>query len=88
MRSAILAAVLLASVAPTAMAQGSGQPAPAQRIASGATVAAEAQLTALIADFEAYESAEDPLTAGQEGDAAALSRWPEFTPAAAAPPPA
>ncbi len=45
--------------------------------------AEEAALSRLIADFEAYERTEDPITAGQEGDRAALSRWPEITPAAA-----
>src|SRR5688500_1579171 len=43
----------------------------------------EAPLAKLIADFEQYERAEDPITAGMEGERAALSRWPEITPAAA-----
>jgi uncharacterized protein (DUF885 family) len=43
---------------------------------------AAAPLDDLIADFEAYELAEDPVTAGQEGDRAALSRLPDPSPAA------
>ena len=37
---------------------------------------------ALVADFENYERAEDPYTAGGEGDRDALARLPEITPAA------
>ena len=44
----------------------------------------EAALAKLIADFDHYERAEDPITAGMEGDRPALARWPEVTPAAAA----
>jgi uncharacterized protein (DUF885 family) len=43
---------------------------------------AAAPLDDLITDFEAYELAEDPVTAGQEGDRAALSRLPDPSPAA------
>lgn len=39
-------------------------------------------LARIIADFEAFERAEDPVTAGQEGDRSALARLPESTPAA------
>jgi uncharacterized protein (DUF885 family) len=36
---------------------------------------------AIVADWEAFERAEDPLTAGAEGDRGALSRLPDVTPA-------
>jgi uncharacterized protein (DUF885 family) len=36
----------------------------------------------IVADFEAYERAQDPITAGFEGDRAALSRLPDPSPAA------
>jgi uncharacterized protein (DUF885 family) len=39
-------------------------------------------LTALVADYEAWALADDPFTAGREGDKAALSRLPDPTPAA------
>ena len=38
----------------------------------------------IVADYETFERREDPLTAGQEGDRAALARLPENTPAAVA----
>ena len=44
--------------------------------------AAAAPLDDLIADYEAFALADDPITAGQEGDRAALSRLPDATPAA------
>ena len=77
MRSAILLVVLLASAAPAAgvLAQD-----PVLREAT----AEEQQVRRIIADFETFERAEDPVTAGQEGDRAALSRWGEATPAAVA----
>ncbi|MDQ3069965.1 MAG: DUF885 family protein [Acidobacteriota bacterium] len=37
---------------------------------------------AIVADWESYERAEDPLTAGGEGDRAALGRLPDITPEA------
>ncbi|WP_374573902.1 DUF885 family protein [Phenylobacterium sp.] len=44
--------------------------------------AAAAPLDALIADYDAFTLADDPVTAGQEGDRTALSRLPDATPAA------
>lgn len=41
-----------------------------------------APLDDLIADYEAFALADDPISAGQEGDRAALSRLPDVTPAA------
>jgi uncharacterized protein (DUF885 family) len=79
MRSAVLLALLLAA-APAAL-----QAQPAGRGAAGARAApAQAELDRIIADFESFQRAEDPITAGQEGDRAALSRWGENTPAAVA----
>jgi uncharacterized protein (DUF885 family) len=53
-------------------------------MAAMAAPADEAALARIIADYEAFERAEDPFTAGTEGDRAALSRWGENTPAAEA----
>ncbi|HEX5378342.1 MAG TPA: DUF885 family protein [Phenylobacterium sp.] len=39
-------------------------------------------LNALVADYEAYALADDPIEAGRQGDRAALSRLPDVTPAA------
>jgi uncharacterized protein (DUF885 family) len=47
-----------------------------------ATPALSAPLDDLIADYEAFTLADDPITAGQEGDRAALSRLPDVTAAA------
>jgi uncharacterized protein (DUF885 family) len=56
----------------------------AAMLAAPAAHAASPELARIIADFEAYDRREDPVTAGQEGDAVALARLPEITPAAAA----
>ncbi|HYG26928.1 MAG TPA: DUF885 domain-containing protein, partial [Caulobacteraceae bacterium] len=42
----------------------------------------EQALAALVRDYEAFVRQDDPITAGQEGDAAALARLPDVTPAA------
>jgi len=52
--------------------------APAQTSAPAAT-AEDAAFLALTRDFEAFERAEDPFTAGLEGDKAALARLPDFS---------
>ena len=78
MRSALLLVILIAA-APLGAA-----PAAQPRPGSGQAIAETAQLVLLISDFEAFERAEDPVTAGQEGDRAALRRWGESTPAAVA----
>jgi uncharacterized protein (DUF885 family) len=39
-------------------------------------------LNTLVADFERYNLAQDPVTAGQQGDAEALKRWPDDSTAA------
>ncbi|NEX94272.1 DUF885 family protein [Caulobacter sp. 17J65-9] len=43
--------------------------------------AATAQWKQIVADWEAAERAEDPISSGSEGDAAALSKLPDITPA-------
>lgn len=49
---------------------------------AGPALADDRLLNALVADYEAYALADDPITAGGEGDRAALSRLPDVTPAA------
>jgi uncharacterized protein (DUF885 family) len=43
--------------------------------------AADKPMQQLIVDFEAYNAAEDPFSAGQNGDKAALSKLPDVSPA-------
>ncbi|MDZ4373956.1 MAG: DUF885 family protein [Phenylobacterium sp.] len=51
--------------------------------ATAQTVAAhDAAMAMLAADFDAFLLAEDPFTAGRQGDRAALSKLPDATPAA------
>ena len=61
-------------LAPVSVA--SAQPAPA---APAAATAEDAAFAALVADYEAFDRQEDPFTAGQEGDKAALARLPDFS---------
>lgn len=49
---------------------------------AGPALADDRPLEALVADYEAYALADDPITAGGQGDRAALSRLPDVTPAA------
>lgn len=42
----------------------------------------DASLQRIIADYETFDRAQDPISAGQEGDRAALSRLPDAKPAA------
>ena len=49
---------------------------------AGPALADDRPLNALVAAYEAYGLADDPITAGGEGDRAALSRLPDVTPAA------
>ncbi len=49
-----------------------------------AETAAERDFAAIVADFGAFERANDPISAGQEGDRAALSLLPDPSPAAVA----
>ena len=79
MRSAVLLALLLAAAPAALQAQPAGRSAAAAR-----STPAQAGFDRILVDYEAYLRAEDPVTAGQEGDRAALSRWAENTPAAVA----
>ena len=76
----LLAAGALA-LGPAAKAREPSAPPAAPTLPSGAT-AAQAALTTLIVDYEAWKTAEDPLSAGANGDAAALSKLPDVTLAA------
>lgn len=49
---------------------------------AGPALAQEAAVTRVIADYEAFWLADDPITAGRLGDRAALSKLPDVTPAA------
>jgi uncharacterized protein (DUF885 family) len=51
-------------------------------IFAGPALADDRPLSALVADYEAWALADNPFTAGREGDKAALSRLPDVTPAA------
>lgn len=49
---------------------------------AGPALADDAAMTRLAKDYDAWLLAEDPITAGRQGDRAALSRLPDVTPAA------
>jgi len=49
---------------------------------AGPALADDAAMTRLAADYDAWLLAEDPITAGRQGDRAALSKLPEVTPVA------
>lgn len=51
-------------------------------LAAGPALADDAAITKLASDYDAWLLAEDPITAGRQGDRAALSKLPEVTPAA------
>ncbi len=51
---------------------------------AGAQPRADARLGALLAEYEQIDRRNDPITSGQEGDRAAMSRLPDVTPEAAA----
>ncbi|HEY0648519.1 DUF885 domain-containing protein, partial [Phenylobacterium sp.] len=48
---------------------------------AGPALADDTAMTKLAADYDAWLLAEDPITAGRQGDRAALSKLPEVTPA-------
>jgi uncharacterized protein (DUF885 family) len=52
--------------------------------AQPACAAAASPLKALIDDFDRFQRVRDPVSAGLEGDRAALERWPDDSPAAIA----
>jgi uncharacterized protein (DUF885 family) len=64
------AAALLAAVAPPAVAQ-------AQAVVGAPRQAENPALASIVTDYEAYLRSIDPITAGMEGDRAALSRLPD-----------
>jgi len=68
----LVAAVLVTPAAAPALAQAP----PAM-----AATSAQTAFDRLLADYDAYARAEDPISAGFEGDRAALSRLPDATPA-------
>jgi uncharacterized protein (DUF885 family) len=70
---------LLAFTAALVWAPLAGAQTPAARAAAAQP---SSPLARIIADYEAYDRRENPLTAGQEGDREALTRLPEYTPAA------
>jgi uncharacterized protein (DUF885 family) len=49
---------------------------------AGPALADDAAMTKLAADYDAWLLSEDPITAGRQGDRAALSKLPDVTPAA------
>ena len=49
---------------------------------AGPALADDAALNALVADYESYALAQDPITAGREGDQKALARLPDVSPGA------
>lgn len=63
----------VAAAAPAVAQAGAERPAPS---------AEAAELARIIADYEAFDRARDPFTAGFEGDREALSRLPDFSRAA------
>jgi uncharacterized protein (DUF885 family) len=65
-----LVATLLCSTAPAALAQSASE---------AAQAAVNAELAALLTDYEAYLKARDPISAGQEGDIAAKGRLPDIS---------
>jgi len=73
------ARVMMAAVASMCIvtAASAASPAPGGK-------AANAALDAVIADYDAYSDALDPITAGQRGDRAASVLWPDDSPAAVA----
>lgn len=69
--AAIGAAALLSTAAPAVLAQAAAPEAAARRDADNPALAS------ILADYESYLREVDPITAGSEGDRAALSRLPD-----------
>jgi uncharacterized protein (DUF885 family) len=51
---------------------------------AAATPAAADDIAAIVRDYDAYARVQDPVRAAQRGDAAAMRRWPDNSPAAIA----
>jgi uncharacterized protein (DUF885 family) len=77
----LLAASVLA-IGPASMAREAAKPAAAALTPPPGANRDQAMLATLMADYEAWRMAEDPLSAGANGDAAALSKLPDVTLAA------
>lgn len=76
-------AVLMLAAAMTVLAVSTqAQPPAASRTPAVATAPAQAAFDALSRDYDAFLKREDPISAGFEGDQAALSRLPDVSPAA------
>ncbi|MDY6924596.1 MAG: DUF885 family protein, partial [Pseudomonadota bacterium] len=73
---AIGAAALFAAAGPALAGPADAAP---QTPPAAAREAANPALAAILADYEAYLRANDPITAGMEGDRAALSRLPDVS---------
>ncbi len=73
---ALLGAAVLALAAAAAPVIAPAQTHPAPNAASQAQ-ARHADLAAILADYEAFDRANDPIGAGREGDAAALAALPD-----------
>jgi uncharacterized protein (DUF885 family) len=67
--------IRILAVALSALAAACASPAAARQAGDFASI---------LADYQAVEAEADPVSAGRRGDAAALRRWPDPTPAAAA----
>lgn len=76
MKQAALAAALVLACAGAAQAQPGGMP----RAAAAASAPGQAAFDALSGDFDVFLRAEDPISAGFEGDREALSRLPGVGP--------
>ncbi len=73
-----IAALLLTTTASAAFAQAAAGPTPAPAV----TPAPNPALATLLTDYEAFLKANDPISAGFEGDQAAKSKLPDVTRAA------
>lgn len=72
-----LAVILLASAAPFFAAQAhTSRP---EMAASASPAASDPRLSSLLADYEAFLKANDPISSGLEGDQAAKSRLPDIS---------
>ena len=92
-RGVILSAILAAGVAcPLPYAAANAQtvaiqhkmaaPAPAPTLPAAQSRGSSATLRSILADYDKWELENDPITAGDEGDQAALFRLPDVTPEA------
>ncbi|MFA4951700.1 DUF885 family protein [Brevundimonas sp.] len=76
--TAVSLLALLVALPGTALAQSTGAPATIQP-ASDAAGQANPALATILTDYETYLKANDPISAGLDGDVAALSRLPDIS---------